>query len=70
MQHMHTHGLVNVFMYILPLADLCRGVRSLSNGAYKVTYTVSGDSITFVLQAQTTGWVGIGFSLDQRMVGH
>lgn len=35
-----------------------------------MTYDVSGDSITFTLQAQTTGWVGIGFSLDQSMVGH
>ena len=63
-------GLVHVFMYLLQLADLCRGMGSSSNGVYNVTYTVSGDNITFVLQAQTTGWVGIGFSLDRLMVGH
>ena len=49
---------------------MCFGSRSASNGAYNVAYSVRGDTITFALQAMTTGWVGIGFSLDQLMVSH
>ena len=56
---------------VLPLADaICSGTRFSTNGVYNVTYDVSGDSITFTIQAQTTGWVGLGFSLDQLMVSH
>jgi hypothetical protein len=32
-----------------------------SNGDFKVHWTLSGDSITFGLEAKTTGWVSIGF---------
>ena len=31
-------------------------------------WTVRGDMISFEVTAVTTGWVGIGFSLDQKMV--
>ena len=58
------------YMFVLVLADVCFGSRSASNGEYYVAYSVSGDTITFTLQAMTTGWVGIGFSLDQLMVSH
>ena len=70
MQYMYVHTWVRVVHVVLQLADSCLGVRSSSNGAYNVTYEVRGDNITFLLQARTTGWVGIGFSLDQLMVGH
>ena len=49
---------------------MCSGMRSAAGGNYSLTYEVSGDSITFTLQAQTTTWVALGFSLDQFMVSH
>ena len=68
----NTYTYINVIYTVLylQLADMCSGLRSSSNGAYNVTYAVSGDNIIFTLQAMTTGWVGIGFSLDQFMVSH
>ena len=40
------------------------------NCAYKATWMVLGDisSVFFVVEARTTGWVGIGFSRNDRMV--
>ena len=39
-----------------------------TNSGWFVVWTVRGDLIDFVVSAQTTGWVGIGFSLDSLMV--
>ena len=35
---------------------------------WSVQWTVRGDMIDFVVSAETTGWVGIGFSGDRQMV--
>jgi len=35
---------------------------------FQANWTVQGDSVEFSVSAQTTGWVGIGFSDDQFMV--
>ena len=35
---------------------------------YQATWTVEGNNVRFTVSAQTTGWVGIGFSDDQLMV--
>ena len=37
---------------------------------WNVDWTVSDDSqyVSFVVSAETNGWVAIGFSLDQAMV--
>jgi len=35
---------------------------------YQATWTVEGNNVRFTVSAQTTGWVGIGFSNDQLMV--
>ena len=35
---------------------------------YTAEWTVRGDMISFEVTAVTTGWVGIGFSLDRKMV--
>ena len=50
--------------------DSCSGTRFSSDAVYNMTYAVNGETITFTLQATTTGWVGIGFSHDQLMVRH
>ena len=31
-------------------------------------WTVSGDSLSFRVSANTDGWIGIGFSVDELMV--
>ena len=54
----------------MSVTEVCSGMRSSSDDLYSMTYAVNGDIITFTLQGKTTGWVGIGFSFDQRMVSH
>ena len=44
----------------------CSG--SIDVGTLQANWTVQGDSVEFIVSAQTTGWVGIGFSNDQLMV--
>jgi len=41
-----------------------------NNCTYKATWIVLGDisSVFFVVEAHTTGWVGIGFSKNNQMV--
>ena len=46
----------------------CSGTFGVAGGSYNGSWRVEGDEIIFTVAAQTTGWVGIGFSLDQRMV--
>ena len=48
----------------------CMGSYSASGNDpdWSVQWTVRGDMIDFVVSAQTTGWVGIGFSGDRQMV--
>nr|WNS50068.1 DOMON domain-containing protein [Halisarca dujardinii] len=43
------------------------GTLSANGGAYSVAYTIHGDVVSFVVSAETTGWVGLGFSEDQLM---
>ena len=44
----------------------CTG--SLSNSSYEVSWAVSGGNVDFTVSADTTGWVGVGFSLTPSMV--
>ena len=44
----------------------CTG--SMSSGVYNVSWTVSGGNVDFTVFADTTGWVGVGFSLTSNMV--
>ena len=46
----------------------CSGTFEVAGGAYSGSWSVEGDDIIFTAAAQTTGWVGIGFSLDRVMV--
>ncbi len=43
---------------------------SLTQGTYSATFTAIGDSVTFEVSADTTGWVAIGFSATKYMVCH
>jgi hypothetical protein len=43
----------------------CAG--SWKTAGYTAEWTVRGDMISFEVTAVTTGWVGIGFSLDRKM---
>ena len=44
----------------------CTG--SMSNSGYEVSWAVSGENVDFTVSADTTGWVGVGFSLTANMV--
>ena len=44
----------------------CKG--SLSSGVYEVSWAVSGGNVDFTVSADTTEWVGVGFSLTANMV--
>ena len=44
----------------------CTG--SMSSGVYNVSWAVSGGNVNFIVSADTTGWVGVGFSLTPNMV--
>ena len=44
----------------------CTGSRS--SGVYEVSWSVSGGNVDFIVSADTTGWVGVGFSLTDDMV--
>ena len=44
----------------------CTG--SMSSGVYEVLWAVSGGNVDFTVSADTTGWVGVGFSLTPSMV--
>ena len=44
----------------------CEG--SLSSGDYEVSWSVSVGNVDFTVSVNTTGWVGIGFSLTPSMV--
>ena len=44
----------------------CTG--SMSSGVYEVLWAVSGGNVDFAVSADTTGWVGVGFSLTPSMV--
>ena len=44
----------------------CTG--SMSSGVYQVSWAVSGGNVDFTVSADTTGWVGVGFSLTDDMV--
>ena len=46
----------------------CSAMVTASKGNYMLSISVQGDIISFTVSAPTTGWVGIGFSLDQSMV--
>ena len=46
----------------------CSATVTASKGNYMLSISVQGDVISFTVSAPTTGWVGIGFSLDQSMV--
>ena len=48
----------------------CTGSYNVSRNALdlSIRWTVRGDMIDFVVSAQTTGWLGIGFSEDPQMV--
>ena len=50
------------------LVAACSGTFGVAGGAYNGSWRVEGDEVIFTVAAQTTGWVGIGFSLDQLMV--
>ena len=58
------------------IVDDCMGTWSTGcnatggNCLYKATWMVLGDanSVFFAVQARTAGWVGIGFSENNRMV--
>ena len=67
---MHSSAHNDVCFVLSVFSGECSGTRSSSNGVYSMTYAVNGDTIRFTVQAQTTGWVGIGFSLDQLMVSN
>ncbi len=41
---------------------------TLTQGTYSATFTANGDSVEFVVSADTSGWVAIGFSADTFMV--
>ena len=64
------YGSCNLLLLHLLYTDSCSGTRFSSDDVYSMTYAVNGETITFALQATTTGWVGIGFSPDQLMVRH
>ena len=54
---------------LLPLtAAQCSGSRISEDETYTVSWTVTGDSVAFEVSAVTTGWVGLGFSVDSIMV--
>ena len=44
----------------------CTG--SMSSGVYNVLWAVLGGNVNFTVFADTTGWVGVGFSLTSDMV--
>ena len=44
----------------------CEG--SLSSGNYEVSWSISVGNVDFTVSVDTTGWVGIGFSLTPTMV--
>ena len=44
----------------------CTG--SMSSSGHEVSWTVSGENVEFTVSADTTGWVGVGFSLTPSMV--
>ena len=46
----------------------CSGTFGVAGGAYSGSWSVVRDEVIFTVAARTTGWVGIGFSLDQLMV--
>ena len=51
------------------LSSSCSGTRT--SGSYEVSWEVIDDNISYVMfnvSAVTTGWVAVGFSLDQLMV--
>ena len=73
--------MIYIYSYILMMikvafTDGCVGSWSTGcddngdNCAYKATWMVLGDisSVFFVVEARTPGWVGIGFSRNDRMV--
>lgn len=49
-------------------AENCYATMTASKGNYTLSLSVQEDTISFNVSAPTTGWVGIGFSLDQNMV--
>ena len=57
---------------ILIILAQCSGSIDVGCGSqvceFQANWTVQGDSVEFSVSAQTTGWVGIGFSDDQFMV--
>ena len=65
-----------MMIYVSFLIDGCRGSWSTgcnadgNNCTYKATWTVLRkiSSVFFVVEARTTGWVGIGFSENNFMV--
>ena len=58
MSHIHTYIVV----------DLCHLEYSLAGGNYTANIWVRGDVISFEVSAETSGWVGVGFSLTPNMV--
>ena len=67
---MHSSAHNDICFVLSVFSGACSGTRSSSNGVYSMTYAVNGNAIRFTVQALTTGWVGIGFSLDQLMVSN
>lgn len=56
-------------------AAACFGRQNLQcdvsglNCEYTANWRTRGDEVEFTLMAQTQGWVGIGFSINNKMVG-
>ena len=40
--------------------------KVLLNGNYNMSWTTTGDSVNFRVRARTTGWVGLGFSANNK----
>ena len=56
-----------VAITIAPVSNAqCTG--SMLSGVYEVSWAVSGGNVNFTVSADTTGWVGVGFSLTPNMV--
>ena len=59
----------NVFSF--PFVDCSKNVEARLHGTdiyFFAQWTVSGDTLSFRVSANTDGWIGIGFSVDELMV--
>ena len=52
----------------IAFVELCSGCTSTDDGLFTYCWTRRGEFVDFNATAQTNLWVGLGVSMDRRMV--